>query len=188
MIDLSKYVGKKVKCIFDTTTPPLVGTVSFTNPTHSLCDEYPYNIANWIFTSTGNGMSMPQIVTITEVSDMNGIAQRYPNINLNDFESQEVYVKFKSGKCLLRTLEKKSKNIFYIHALMEYKKNGTPSSPGLQSDDRWVIQEIYGEGAYEIKTRETFDEPTDIAVEKAKEAIKDLSEEQIAKLLHSLKK
>jgi hypothetical protein len=50
------------------------------------------------------------------------------------------------------------------------------------------ITEIYGEGAYEIKTKETFDEPTDEAVEKAKDAIKDLSEEQIAKLLHSLKK
>lgn len=186
MIDLSKYVGKKVKCIFDTTTPPLVGTVSFTSPTHPFCDEYPYNIANWMFTSTGNGRSMPQIVTITEVSDMNGIAQRHPNINLNDFEGQTVYVKFKSGKYLLRDIEKKSKNIWYIHALMEYRKNGTPHNS--QFDDRWDIEEIYGEGAYEIKTKETFDEPIDIAVEKAKEAIKDLSEEQIAKLLHSLKK
>ena len=50
------------------------------------------------------------------------------------------------------------------------------------------IEEIYGEGAYEIKTKQTFDEPSDAAVEKAKEAIKDLTEEQIAKLLHSLKK
>jgi hypothetical protein len=129
---------------------------------------------------------MPQIATITVIDTMNGPAQRYPNINLGDFEGQTVYVKFKSGKYLLRDIEKKSKNIWYIHALMEYRKNGTPHNP--QFDDRWDIEEIYGEGAYEIKTRETFDEPTDEAVEKAKEAIKDLSEEQIAKLLYSLKK
>lgn len=52
MIDLSKYIGKKVKCTFGKGSFPLVGTVSFTSPTNPLWDEYRYTIANWNFTST----------------------------------------------------------------------------------------------------------------------------------------
>jgi len=184
MIDLSKHVGKKVKCTFDTTTPPLVGTVSFTNPTHPFCDEYPYNIANWIFTSTGNGWSMPQIVTITEVSDMNGIAQRHPNINLSDFRDQMCIVKWSNGRIQYdKVCYDKEESWWSICLTEEIFANGR-----VRGTASLYITEIYGEGAYEIKTKETFDEPTDEAVQKAKEAIKDLSEEQIAKLLHSLKK
>jgi hypothetical protein len=183
MIDLSKYINKKVKCFFVDGTS-LVGTVSFTSSTHSCCDEYPYIVANWLFTSTGNGMSMPQIVTITEVSAMNGIAQSHPNINLNDFKGQMCIVKWSNGKIQYDKVWYDEEDSWWSVCLTE----GISSDGSVRGATSFYITEIYGEGAYEIKTKETFDDPTDEAVEKAKEAIKDLSEEQIAKLLHSLKK
>jgi hypothetical protein len=124
------------------------------------------------------------IATITEVSDMSGIAQRHPNINLNDFKDQMCIVKWSNGK------------VQYDKVWCDDEEESSWSiclTEDIYSDGRvcgtasLYITEIYGEGAYEIKTKETFDEPTDEAVQKAKEAIKDLSEEQIAKLLHSLK-
>jgi hypothetical protein len=133
-------------------------------------------------------MSMPQITEITEiteVSTMNGPAQRHPNINLNDFKDQMCIVKWSNGK------------IQYDKVCCDDEEESSWAiclTEDIYSDGRvcgtasLYITEIYGEGAYEIKTKETFDEPTDEAVEKAKDAIKDLSEEQIAKLLHSLKK
>ena len=181
MIDLSKYIGKKVKCTFGKGSSPLVGTVSFTSPKHYCCDEYPYNIANWLFTPTGDGMSMPQITEITEVS---GIAQRHPNINLNNFKDQMCIVKWSNGRVNYDKVCYDEEDSWWAICLTE----GISSDGSLRGAASLYITEIYGEGAYEIKTKETFDEPFDEAVEKAKDAIKDLSEEQIAKLLHSLKK
>ena len=184
MIDLSKYVGKKVKCTFGDGGSPLVGTVSFTSPINQWCDEYPYNISIWQFSSTGKGKSMPQITKITEVSTICGTAQRHPNINLNDFKDQMCIVKWSNGKIQYDKVWYDEEDSWWAICLTD----GISSDGSLRGTASLYIAEIYGEGAYEIKTKETFDEPTDEAVEKAKDAIKDLSEEQIAKLLHSLKK
>jgi len=178
-IDLSKYVGKKVKCTFNYDhTPPLIGVVQKLGSRN-----FPYDIGSYHFDKGGEGVSQPRIATITVIDTMNGPAQRHPNINLNDFEGKVCYVKWDDGGTYLGKVWFDQEEAFWVCGLtVELLMDGTLC--GSTSH----ITEIYGEGAYEIKTRETFDEPTDEAVEKAKEAIKDLSEEQIAKLLHSLKK
>jgi len=178
-IDLSQYVGKKIIAEL------MDGSVLAGEVKERRINEYPYKLCGWLFNECGQGMTKPQIVKIQTCFDGNGIAQKAPNINLDDFVGQNVYVKLKSGKYLLRVLEKKSKNVWYLHALLEYRKNGTPCIP--QSDDRWDIEEIYGEGAYEISTKSTFDNPNDYQIEQAKQLLSQMSEEQVAKLLKSLK-
>ena len=139
-----------------------------------------------LYTQYGVGFSGLGIVRVISMKgDFKGIAQKAPNINLEDFSGQNVYVKLKSGKYLLRVLEQKSKNVWYLHALMEYKRDGTHCIT--QSDDRWDIEEIYGEGAYTIQTKSTFDEPEDSQIKQAKELLSQMSEEQVAKLLKSIK-
>jgi len=195
-INLSQYVGKKIIAeLMDGSV--LAGEVEDIDKdlegklvriivrNKSDNEQYPYKLCGWLFNECGQGMTKPQIVKIQTCFDGNGIAQKAPNINLDDFVGQNVYVKLKSGKYLLRVLEKKSKNVWYLHALLEYRKNGTPCIS--QSDDRWDIEEIYGEGAYEINTKSTFDNPNDNQIEQAKQLLSQMSEEQIAKLLKSLK-
>jgi hypothetical protein len=174
-IDLSKYIGQKVVVTFDeSASPTLSGNVSLNNESES----YPYSISGYYFNRNGEGYTLPQIVSITSIyPPMNGIAQRSPNINLADFEGQRVYVKGSAGKHLFGKVTKSPDSRTW-HIV----------NPNGVTFLTWDIEEIYGEGAYEIRTKETFDEPSDSAVEKAREAIKDLTEEQIAKLLHSLKK
>jgi hypothetical protein len=46
---------------------------------------------------------------------------------------------------------------------------------------------IAEQGAFDVTTKDTFDSPSDDVVKKATEALKDLTEEQIAKVLHALK-
>jgi hypothetical protein len=171
-IDLSKYIGQEVVATFANGSK-LIGTVRREKDDMA----YQYMICEYCFSATGKGYSKPQITSITPTNLMNGIAQRSPNINLEDFEGQHVYVKGSAGKHLFGKVTKSpdSKTWHIVN----------PNGVGILT---WDIEEIYGEGAYEIKTKQTFDEPSDAAVEKAKEAIKDLTEEQIAKLLHSLKK
>jgi hypothetical protein len=183
-INLSQYVGKKIIAeLIDGSV--LAGEVEYTINESWHSEPYPYSINGWLFNKCGYGMTKPRIVKIRTSFDGSDIAQKAPNINLDDFVGQNVYVKLKSGKYLLRVLEKKSKNVWYLHALLEYRKNGTPCIS--QSDDRWDIEEIYGEGAYEINTKSTFDNPNDYQIEQAKQLLSQMSEEQVAKLLKSLK-
>ena len=179
-IDLSKYIGQKVVVTFDgSASPTLSGNVSLNNNSKS----HPYSISGYYFDRNGEGYTLPQIVSITSIyPPMNGIAQRSPNINLEDFEGQEVYVKWNDGDYMIGRIKKMGIN-WSISEIGPLIKTGK-----FLAEDSAYIEEIYGEGAYEIRTKETFDEPSDSAVEKAREAIKDLTEEQIAKLLHSLKK
>jgi small nuclear ribonucleoprotein (snRNP)-like protein len=172
-IDLSKYIGQEVVATLANGST-LVGVVKFNN----VSETYPYVITVWLFDRNGEGFTMPNITSITTTNpSMNGIAQRHPNINLSDFEGQNVYFKCMNGNKMFGTVVKSlSSDRCYVNI---------PCGGSFITSD---IQEIYGEGAYEIRTKQTFDEPSDTAVEKAKEAIKDLTEEQIAKLLHSLKK
>jgi hypothetical protein len=177
-IDLSKYIGKKVKCTFDNKNE-LIGVVC----KDILDSPYPYTIGVRIFQKNGAGWRMGQIKTIEVISDKKAIAQCHPNINLNDFEGQLCYVKWNEGTTALCMVWCDEPDLWNVGLDM-----GLSSDGGGYPNPSHHITEIYGEGAYEIKTKDTFDEPTDNAVEKAKEVIKDLSEEQIAKLLHSLKK
>lgn len=169
-VDLSKYVGQEVIVILVDDTY-FRGKVSFNGGKY-----FDYTVGGWWFSEDGKGWSRPSIRSIEPIkSYMKGIAQRYPNINLKDFGGQKVFIKCKNGSELLAKVTESLVPDEWI--VSDY------SGCNLIYD----IHEIYGEGAYEIKTKEIFDEPVDSAVEKAKEAIKDLTEEQIAKLLHSLK-
>jgi small nuclear ribonucleoprotein (snRNP)-like protein len=181
-IDLSKYIGQEVVATL-ANGGTLSGVVKFNNDSES----YPYAINVWFFDRSGEGFTMPYITSITPInpSPMDGIAQRSPNINLKDFEGQNVYVKWSNGEYMTGTVSKTSYNEWLVSDRGYLNKSGKYIVCPTNSSH---IEEIYGEGAYEIKTKQTFDEPSDNAVEKAKEAIKDLTEEQIAKLLHSLKK
>jgi hypothetical protein len=114
---------------------------------------------------------------------MTGIAQKHPNINLEDFEGQRCYVKWSDGRGSIGTIRCSSNSYWDIcgsHSL--YNKDGTNTH-----SKNVPVDEIYGEGAYEIATKDTFDAPSNNVVKKATEALKDLTEEQIAKVLHALK-
>ena len=192
-IDLSQYVGKNVIVHLNVSYSPILGVVS----THEYCDSYPYAINGWYFNREGRGYSLPQISSIKLIDQpMTGIAQHHPNINLQDFEGQYVYLKWNTGtqefgQVVLDYIDKNRDN-YKLWCIL--RKGNTScrniSTNGNFHDSSFYIEEIYGEGAYELITKHAFDMPTessDPAVEKAKEAIKDLTEEQIAKLLHSLK-
>ena len=194
-IDLSQYVGKNVIVYLNRSYTPISGVVK-THDSRYYSEKYPYVISGWYFNREGRGYSLPQIKSIKLIDQpMTGIAQQHPNINLQDFEGQDVYFKWNTG------FEGFGKVIF-VGGVVEndrqmwcIKIKGGLSieyyyADGIVSCTNSYIEEIYGEGAYELITKQTFDMPTessDPAVEKAKEAIKDLTEEQIAKLLHSLK-
>ena len=178
-IDLSKYVGKEVICtLSDGKT--LSGIVSVC----ATIDAHCYVVSGWGFTITGEGCSKPQIKSIQLKNPMTGIAQKHPNINLEDFEGQRCYVKWSDGRGSIGTIRCSSNywDICGSHSL--YNKDGTRTD--IHSKNAQV-KEIYGEGAYEITTKDTFDAPSTDAVEKATEALKDLTEEQIARVLHNLK-
>jgi hypothetical protein len=76
-----------------------------------------------------------------------------------------------------------------VDNIWDISGNNTPSGKDGTNSllKEYFIEEIYGEGAYEITTKDTFDTPSDDVVKKATEALKDLTEEQIAKVLHALK-
>jgi hypothetical protein len=179
-IDLSKYVGKEVIYTFynGETRSGVVITKSD--------NTYPYEICGRWFSKSGKGYFTPQIKSIQLKNPMTGIAQQHPNINLEDFEGQRCYVKWSDGRGSIGTILRKlsSSGISFwnvVEGSALYGKNGT----ALQSSA--YIKEIYGEGAFDVTTKDTFDTPSDDVVKKATEALKDLTEEQIAKVLHALK-
>jgi hypothetical protein len=92
---------------------------------------------------------------------------------------QNVYVKLAMGSEHITNVTS-TYNLFEVGL---YNKNGTSAS----RNGNWDIVEIYGEGAYEINTKSTFDSPNDYQIEQAKQLLSQMSEEQVAKLLKSLK-
>lgn len=155
MIDLSKYVGHEVICTLNN-EETLSGEIKFYHHT-----SYCYTLNEWQFTPTGRGMSKPQIKSIQLKNPMTGIAQQHPNINLEDFEGQRCYIKWSDGKEFIGTIKCSTVNTdWYIsggHTL--YYKDGTSSH-----SNSVPVEEIYGEGAYEITTKDTFDTPSIDAV------------------------
>jgi len=178
-IDMSKYVGKQVILTLNN-NETLSGEIQFIKNQ----DAYCYVVSGWQFTITGKGWSKPQIKSIQLKNPMTGIAQQHPNINLEDFEGQRCYIKWSDGKEFIGTIKFSTLSHFWYicggHSL--YYKDGTNTY-----SKNVPVDEIYGEGAYEIITKDTFDTPSDDVVKKASEALKDLTEEQIAKVLHALK-
>jgi hypothetical protein len=168
-IDLSKYVGKEVICTLEGGEIHS-GLVRELDPAY----KFPYGIGRCDFDISGKGCSKSQIESIQLKNPMTGIAQKHPNINLEDFEGQRCYVRWSDGEDAIGCVN--CRPGYWI-----IPGNGTHSHFELH------VKEIYGEGAYEITTKDTFDAPSTDAVEKATEALKDLTEEQIAKVLHALK-
>jgi hypothetical protein len=179
-INLSKYVGKEVILTLDN-NETLSGEIQFLK---SLPDAYCYAVSGWQFNITGVGFSKPQIKSIQLKTHKTGIAQQHPNINLEDFEGQRCYVKWSDGVVAIgHNIVSTRAGYWDIPGKSQcaFQKDGTNPSYTLH------VTEIYGEGAYEIITKDTFDAPSDDLVTKATEALKDLTEEQIAKVLHALK-
>lgn len=177
-INLSQYVGKRIIAeLMDGSV--LAGEVKDTIDEHWTDDQYPYKLCGRLFNECGQGMSKPRIVKIQTCFDGNGIAQKAPNINLDNFVGQKVYVKLGRGSEHITNVSP----IYNLSEVGQYKKNGTSAS----GNEHWAILEIYGEGAYEISTKSTFDNPNDYKIEQAKQLLSQMSEEQIAKLLKSLK-
>jgi len=177
-INLSQYVGKKIIAELMNGSV-LAGEVEDTIDEQWADDQYPYKLCGWLFNECGQGMSNPQIVKIQTCFDGNGIAQKAPNIILDDFVGQRVYVKLGRGSEHITNVSP----IYNLSEVGQYKKNGTSAS----GNEHWAIVEIYGEGAYEINTKSTFDNPNDYQIEQAKQLLSQMSEEQVAKLLKSLK-
>ena len=173
-IDLSQYVGKTITVEFDD------GLV-LTAPVHyNVGGKYPYIIDGSYYTNYGMGWGKPNIIKIISPTKLlDGIAQKAPNINLEDFVGQKVYVKLGRGSEHITNVSP----IYNLSEVGQYKKNGTSAS----GNEHWAILEIYGEGAYEISTKSTFDNPNDYQIEQAKQLLSQMSEEQVAKLLKSLK-
>jgi hypothetical protein len=173
-IDLSQYVGETITAQLGDDSF-LTGQV-FTDESSG----FPYRICGYWFQRYGTGCSRANIVRIlSSEKTFNGIAQKAPNINLDDFVGQKVYVKLARGSEHIT-------NVTSTHNLNEvgqYTKNGTSAS----GNEHWAIVEIYGKGAYEINTKSTFDDPNDHQIEQAKQLLSQMSEEQIAKLLKSFK-
>jgi hypothetical protein len=178
-IDLSRYVGKEVILTLDN-NETLSGELQFLKNHQS---AYCYVVDKFRFCKTGEGLTKPQIKSIQLKNPMTGIAQQHPNINLEDFEGQRCYVKWNDG--VDDAIGCVSYELGYWNVPGDphcaFRKDGT------HSHDELYVTEIYGEGAYEITTKDTFDAPSDDVVTKATEALKDLTEEQIAKVLHALK-
>jgi hypothetical protein len=130
-------------------------------------------------------MSKPRIIKILTPFEDKGIAQKAPNINLKDFVGQCVCIKLSDMKSkLVVHLSSSTAGEYAIPGVGRFKADG---SWWISSVGEGDIEEIYGEGAYEINTKSTFDNPNDYKIEQAKQLLNQMSEEQIAKLLKSLK-
>jgi hypothetical protein len=171
-INLSQYVGKKIIAeLIDGSV--LAGEVEYTINESWHSELYPYSIDGWLFNEYGYGMTKPRISF-----DGSGIAQKAPNINLEDFVGQTVMIKTRMDEYYVGKVDED----LYLGNLCRYSKDGNSIKNG-----NLDIMEIYGKGAYEINTKSTFDNPNDNQIEQAKQLLSQMSEEQIAKLLKSLK-
>jgi hypothetical protein len=182
-INLSQYVGKVITYRDRiTTNDTITGKVSLSHNR-----DFPYEIDNYYFNNKGVGWTAPNILSIMSVESvvLDGIAHSVPNINLHQFVGQTVYVKLSSGDFYTGPL--------YLYSSEEslYFSNGyryTLNGEGVNVSRR--IVEIYGEGAYEINTKGTFDlplKPENPKIQQVKELLNEMTEDEVAKLIKSLK-
>jgi len=182
-IDLSKYEGKEVVCELaksDCNSSNVLKGVVTKMGVYEV-GGFTHQISGWYFRRNGEGYSLPDITKITEVIHTPGIAQRYPNINLRAFTGQTCLIKFNSGCIIVYKISSPVTGVWEIGPDKRIMQDGNTLGSA-------YIKEIYGEGAYEIKTKETFDEPPDKELEKIKKEVNNLSKEQVEKLLQHLKK
>lgn len=176
-MDLSKYVGKTINVELGD------GIKEYGELLTSTSNKYPYWFGGHCYTKDGLGLNGPNITRIiSEVNDFTGIAQRAPYINLGDFVGQKVYVKLTNGYNHFTSVEDLPDE-YHLDDLSNYHQNGE-NSIGFPSLD---IAEIYGEGAYKVITKPTFDDPDNpTKIDQAKQLLSQMSEEEIARLLKSL--
>jgi small nuclear ribonucleoprotein (snRNP)-like protein len=188
MIDLSEYVGRKVILTLDN-NETLSGEVQLFENHSSSYRTYRYKVDEFVFNKTGQGFSKPQIKSIQLKNTMTGIAQQHPNINLEDFEGQRCYVKWSDGRgsigTILRRVSSSGSSFWEVAGRSDwYNKDGTRTNTQSRNAQ---VKEIYGEGAFDVTTKDTFDSPSDDVVTTATAVLKGLTEDQIAKVLHALK-
>lgn len=126
------------------------------------------------------------IKPFTKTMKFTGLAQKHPNIDLNKFRGKTVLIRLNKEHMSLQAqfIGKVSDDDSGFLDISGFRFTNSGRRANYTST-QWII-EIYEEGAFIIETKEIPD--VDPEVEKAKEAVKNLSEEQIAQLLHSLKK
>jgi small nuclear ribonucleoprotein (snRNP)-like protein len=176
-MDLSKYVGKTINVELGD------GIKVYGELLTSTSNKYPYWFKDHCYTKEGLGLNGPNIIRIISGEDhFTGIAQRAPHINLDDFVGQKVYVKLTNGSDHFTSV-KNLPDEYHLADLSNYHQNGE-NSIGFPSLD---IAEIYGEGAYKVITKPTFDDPDNpTRIDQAKQLLSQMSEEEIARLLKSL--
>lgn len=191
IIDLEKYLGQEVQIELRNGE----GYIGLVREIRDSCFSFRFIVGNAPKTYnslgyyTNNACVEPHdIVSIkpfTKTMKFTGLAQKHPNIDLNNFIGKTVLIRLNKEYMSLSAqfIGKVSKEFDYITI------NGfsfTTSGKRYSHPTKQWITEIYDEDAFSIETKEIPD--VDPEVEKAKEAVKNLSEEQIAQLLHSLKK
>jgi small nuclear ribonucleoprotein (snRNP)-like protein len=176
-INLSRYVGKTIAVELHGGSV-LAGPLTKKDYPDS---GYPYEISNRVFTEGGLGMTQPRIIKVLIPSMDGGIAQKAPNINLDNFVGQRVYVKLDRGSEHIANVN----STYNLSEVGRYNKNGTSAS----GNGYWNIDEIYGERAYEINTKSTFDNPNDdddSQIKQAKQLLSQMSEEQIRNSINKM--
>jgi small nuclear ribonucleoprotein (snRNP)-like protein len=184
-INLSQYLGKVIT-YRDRNDNNITGKVFLSHN-----KNFPYEINNYYFNNIGVGWTASNILSIMSVESvmLDGIAHSAPNINLHHFVGQTVYVKLSSGDFYtgILYLYDESRSLYLLNGY-RYKLNGELNGDGLKVS--WNIVEIYGEGAYEINTKGTFDlplKPENPKIKQAKELLNEMTEDEVAKLIKSLK-
>lgn len=191
IINLDKYLGQEVQ-IELRNGEDYVGLVSECRDSSF---EFKFKIGNApkIYSKSGYygivfaaPYDIVSIKPITKTMKFAGLAQKPPNIDLSKFNGKNVLIRLNKEYMGLHNQFIGKVNSNNSQTCIEIGGyNFTNAGDRANYPTQWIT-EIYEEGAFVIETKEIPD--VDPEVEKAKEAVKNLSEEQIAQLLHSLKK
>ena len=191
IIRLDKYLGQEVQIELRNGE----GYIGLVREIRDSCFSFRFIVGNapktynslgyYTNTDCAEPHDIVSIKPFTKTMKFTGLAQKHPNIDLTKF----------IGKTVLIRLNEEYMNLpaQFIGEVSGDSNciaiNGfyfTTSGKRYNHPTKQCITEIYDEDAFAIETKEIPD--VDPEVEKAKEAVKNLSEEQIAQLLHSLKK
>jgi hypothetical protein len=198
-IDLSKFLDKKVFVTFSNGSSGTYKLIHNPNTRTS----YPYVLKNFVgepldsYTSAGqiwvHRPSSRDIVGIS-LSPSPAKGQARPHINLEDFLGKEVYVVMNgdtnggtgySTRMIGRVEHRCNNNTEYCIQGNYFKADGVRSI-----EQSKHILEIHSADSFEVVTNGIQDPPpkVDPKVQKAQEALKALTSEQIAELWESLQK